>query len=88
MQQKCNKCLRHKSATGGWAQRTAQRALAANRRAALGQAIVGGFHLGSVLKDYLDAIVAEIKKLEPAGSSNDFVAFVLVREVPREGAGR
>ncbi len=36
----------------------------------------------------LDAIVVEIKKLEPAGSSNDFVAFVLVREVPRELAGR
>jgi len=49
---------------------------------------VGGSHLGPALKDYLDAIVAEIKKLEPAGSSNDFVAFVLVRQVPREVAGR
>jgi 7,8-dihydropterin-6-yl-methyl-4-(beta-D-ribofuranosyl)aminobenzene 5'-phosphate synthase len=28
-------------------------------------AIVGGFHLGPAPKDYLDTIVAEIKKLEP-----------------------
>ena len=28
-------------------------------------AIVGGFHLGPAPKDYLDAVVAEIKKLEP-----------------------
>jgi 7,8-dihydropterin-6-yl-methyl-4-(beta-D-ribofuranosyl)aminobenzene 5'-phosphate synthase len=28
-------------------------------------AIVGGFHLGPAPKDYLDTVVAEIKKLEP-----------------------
>jgi hypothetical protein len=28
-------------------------------------AIVGGFHLGPAPKDYLDKVVAEIKKLEP-----------------------
>jgi hypothetical protein len=48
----------------------------------------GRLSLGAALKDYLDAIVAEIRKLEPAGSSNGFAAFVLVREVPRELAGR
>jgi 7,8-dihydropterin-6-yl-methyl-4-(beta-D-ribofuranosyl)aminobenzene 5'-phosphate synthase len=28
-------------------------------------AVVGGFHLGPAPKDYLDTVVAEIKKLDP-----------------------
>ena len=42
-------------------------------------AIVGGFHLGPAPKDYLDTVVAEIKKLEPDAvipmhcSGNNFV---------------
>lgn len=50
-------------------------------------AIVGGFHLGPAPKDYLDKVVAEIKKLEPdvVASQEMDQAFRVINRSRRPG---